>query len=86
MLSIFSLLLETLLYQIIYLYILISGDILIAKRVLVTFTQEQWAIIKKIRVDIGGGDANTVRTIVILWLIEKGYLLNEEKINKVEEL
>jgi len=43
------------------------------KRVLVTFTPEQWRIIESLKGEMGRGDADAVRTIVVSWLIEKGF-------------
>ncbi len=58
----------------------ISGDTLAApKRVLVTFTPEQWRIIESLKGEMGRGDAAAVRTIVISWLIEKGFALQAIK-------
>ncbi len=44
-----------------------------SKRVLVTFTPEQWRIIEAMKGEFGRGDADAVRTIVVSWLIEKGF-------------
>jgi hypothetical protein len=43
------------------------------KRVLVTFTAEQWALIRPLIGRVGRGDADTVRGIVVSWIFEKGY-------------
>ena len=51
------------------------------KRVLVTFTPEQWERINAVKPLVGLGDADTVRTIVINWLIDKGYLTRPENEN-----
>ena len=43
------------------------------KRVLVTFTSEQWKTIESLKGIMGRADADVVRTIVLNWLIDKGY-------------
>jgi hypothetical protein len=48
------------------------------KRVLVTFTPEQWERIEAVKPQVGLGDADTIRTIVVNWLIDKGYLAKPE--------
>jgi hypothetical protein len=42
------------------------------KRVLVTFTQQQWELVRPLIGRMGRGDADTVRGIVVSWLFEKG--------------
>jgi len=44
------------------------------KRVLVTFTPEQWDRIQRVKPEVGLGDAEAVRTIVVSWLMDRGYL------------
>lgn len=51
----------------------------VTKRVLVTFTPEQWDRIQKVRPEVGLGDADAVRTIVVNWLMEKGYLAQSRR-------
>ena len=41
------------------------------KRVQVVFTPEQWALIENFRGELGNGDAEIVRNIVLAWLAEK---------------
>jgi len=54
------------------------------KRVLVTFTPEQWNIIKSLKGELGNGDADIVRNIVISWLAEKSFISTtaKEKLSK----
>jgi hypothetical protein len=53
------------------------------QRVQVTFTADQWNIIKKFRGIMGSGDAELVRNIVLTWLSEKSMVSttvkNQEK-------
>jgi len=42
-----------------------------AKRVQVTFTEEQWKLIERLRGVMGSDDAELVRNIVLTWLSEK---------------
>lgn len=49
------------------------------KRVQVTFTDEQWRIISKMRGSLGGSDANIVRNIVLAWLAEKSFISESAK-------
>lgn len=44
------------------------------KRVQVAFTQDQWSIIDKFRGELGDGDADIVRNIVLAWLAEKSLI------------
>ena len=50
-----------------------------SKRVQVTFTEEQWRIISKMRGSLGGSDADTVRNIVLAWLAEKSFISESAK-------
>ena len=43
-------------------------------KVQVSFTDEQWTLIKKIKGSIGNSDADVVRNIVLAWLSEKSIL------------
>lgn len=60
-----------------------------AKRVLVTFTAEQWKTIESLKGLVGRGDADLVRSIVLNWLMEKGYfartIADRLKLRKVVE-
>lgn len=49
------------------------------KRVQVVFTGEQWFLIEKFRGDLGDGDAEIVRNIVIAWLSEKSIISTNAK-------
>lgn len=44
------------------------------KRVQVAFTQDQWKLIEKFRGELGDGDADIVRNIVLAWLAEKSFI------------
>ena len=66
----------------------ISGDILPReKRVLVSFTPEQWKLIESVKGEMGRGDADAVRTIVVSWLIEKDIAIQSimNKVGKASE-
>ncbi|MGC8981849.1 MAG: CopG family transcriptional regulator [Minisyncoccia bacterium] len=55
-------------------------------RVQVTFTSEQWGMIKKAEGLFGNTDAEIIRNIVISWLAEKSILsTNIKKNDKVEK-
>ena len=43
------------------------------------FTNEQWALIEKLRGDFGDGDAEIVRNIVLAWLSEKSIISTNAK-------
>jgi len=43
-------------------------------RVQVTFTQEQWRLIEKLRGELGKDNAEIVRNIVLAWLSEKSLI------------
>ena len=49
------------------------------KRVQVVFTGEQWSLIENFRGDLGNGDAEIVRNIVIAWLSEKSIISTNAK-------
>lgn len=62
------------------------GDIIKhSKRVLVTFTEEQWKFIDSLRGSMGNADADIVRNIVISWLSEKSFISSSAKIRLFEE-
>ncbi len=44
------------------------------KRVQVSFTQEQWEILKELKSSMGNTDAEVVRNIILAWLSEKGII------------
>ncbi len=45
-----------------------------SKRIQVTFTDEQWAILQKLKGKMGEGDADLIRNIVLAWLSEKSIM------------
>ncbi len=49
------------------------------KRVQVTFTEEQWAIVEKFKGIMGNDDAEIVRNIVLSWLAEKSIISSTVK-------
>jgi aryl-alcohol dehydrogenase-like predicted oxidoreductase len=49
------------------------------KRVQVTFTEEQWGLIERLRGLLGRDDAETVRNIVLAWLTEKSIVAESVK-------
>ena len=49
------------------------------KRVQVSFTLEQWKLIEKLKEIMGSTDSDVVRNIVIAWLTEKSFIVNEVK-------
>lgn len=44
------------------------------KRVQVTFTESQWNLLESFRGELGEGDADIIRNIVIAWLAEKSFI------------
>jgi len=54
------------------------------KRIQVSFTQEQWVIINKLRGEFGNKDADIIRNIVITWLTEKSFVTHSLK-NRIEK-
>jgi hypothetical protein len=54
-------------------------DINETKRVLVSFTNEQWGILDSLRGEFGKGDAEIVRNIVLAWLSEKSFVTDSAK-------
>ena len=49
------------------------------KRVQVSFTEQQWELISKLRNEFGDGDSDIVRNIVIAWLSEKSFISTSAK-------
>ena len=49
------------------------------KRVQVTFTEEQWALIANFRGEMGNGDSEIIRNIVLAWLSEKSFISDSVK-------
>lgn len=49
------------------------------KRVQVVFTGEQWSLIENFRGDLGSGDAEIVRNMVLAWLSEKSIISTNAK-------
>ncbi len=49
------------------------------KRVLVTFTAEQWQTLETLKGELGRSDADVVRNIVISWLINKRFLVDQKR-------
>ncbi len=49
------------------------------KRVLVTFTAEQWKILETLKGELGRSDADVVRNIIVTWLINKNFLVVQKK-------
>ncbi len=55
----------------------ILGDSM--RKVQVTFTDEQWEIISKLRGKMGSSDSEVVRMIVLAWLAEKSIIASAIK-------
>ena len=53
------------------------------KRVLVTFTKEQWDVLDSLKGQLGSGDAGVVKSIVVNWLIEKDLLIEPKQHSNV---
>jgi len=53
------------------------------KRVQVTFTEKQWKLIEKLKGEMGDGDADIIRNIVLAWLAEKSFISDTIKKNKI---
>jgi hypothetical protein len=49
------------------------------KKIQVSFTDKQWKLIDKLRGEMGDGDADIVRTIVLAWLAEKSFISDTVK-------
>jgi hypothetical protein len=56
-----------------------------AKRVQVTFTEEQWSLIERFKGVMGNDDAEIVRNIVLAWLAEKSIVAESVKRRMKEE-
>ncbi|MBA7632093.1 hypothetical protein ES703_39635 [subsurface metagenome] len=54
------------------------------KRVQVTFSRDQWNMIKKLKSEMGATDSDVVRNIIIAWLAEKSFITTYAK-NKVSK-
>ncbi len=52
------------------------------KRVMVSFTENQWVLMGKLRGEFGDGDADIVRNIVLAWLAEKSFISDTVKNKK----
>jgi len=53
------------------------------KRVQVSFTKGQWALIERFKEAMGDTDADIVRNIVLAWLAEKSIIVTDVK-RKIE--
>jgi len=53
--------------------------LLMRKKLQVAFTPEQWALIENFRGEMGSGDAEIVRNIVLAWLAEKSIISTNAK-------
>ena len=49
------------------------------KRVQVSFTLSQWKLIEKLKGVMGSTDSDVIRNIVLTWLTEKSFIVNEVK-------
>ncbi len=49
------------------------------KRVQVAFTESQWKLLEKLRGELGDGDADIVRNVVLAWLAEKSLITTSAK-------
>ncbi|MHB8633049.1 MAG: hypothetical protein ACYDBQ_03645 [Thermoplasmatota archaeon] len=56
-----------------------AGRGLQVRRVQVTFTEAQWALIASLRGIMGDSDATVVRSVVMAWLAEKSLLTTVAK-------
>jgi hypothetical protein len=54
-----------------------------AKRIQVSFTEEQWKLIAKLQGEMGMCEAEIVRNIVIAWLAEKSLISSVVKSTKL---
>jgi hypothetical protein len=52
------------------------------KRVQVVFNEEQWNLIEKFRGEMGSGDAEIIRNIILAWMAEKSMISTSAK-NKI---
>jgi hypothetical protein len=48
-------------------------------KVQVSFTDEQWKLIKKLKDSMGNTDADVIRNIVVAWLSEKSIISENVK-------
>ena len=55
------------------------SDINKKKRVLVSFTGEQWNILESLKGEFGNGAAEVIRNIVLAWLAEKSFVSDSAK-------
>ena len=55
-----------------------------SKRVQVSFTEKQWAMIETLRGEMGDNDADIIRNIILAWLSEKSFVTDttKKKLNK----
>jgi hypothetical protein len=49
------------------------------KRVQVSFTKGQWALLERFKAAMGETDADVVRNIVLAWLAEKSIIASDAK-------
>ncbi len=56
------------------------------KRIQVTFTDEQWNLIKKLKGEMGITDSEVVRNIVMAWLVEKSFISTTLKSKLLKEV
>ncbi len=49
------------------------------KKVQVSFTKEQWSLIENLKGEMGNGDADIVRNIVLAWMAEKSFVSESAK-------
>ena len=54
------------------------------KRVQVSFTARQWALIEKLQGEMGMTDADIIRNIVLAWLAEKSFISYSIKKEKMD--
>ena len=51
-----------------------------AKRIQVTFTEEQWSLIERFKGVMGSEDAEVIRNIILAWLAEKSVITERVKV------
>jgi len=56
-----------------------KGKMTKSKRVMVSFTEKQWELIKKLKGEFGDSDSDIVRSIVMAWLSEKSFVSDTVK-------
>ena len=54
------------------------------KRILVTFTPQQWLLIERLRGEFGQDSAEIVRNIVLSWLSEKSFISDSAKAKNLQ--